>query len=177
MIWESRYWKNDLLRNAVYLKKKMMCQRWTESTMANFEKTIMIGFYIIRKLLEAKKLSGDTIAYTFRAITYRCKNKNVNILNWHKVIELYNLENGVKEDLDLRYVSNKIIHSFVFIGVFGENNNIEAVMFNSDQSKNEKLYSINVIDIIYLFEKAGNDYPEHIEYKLNQKTNEYEVNT
>lgn len=177
MIWESKYWKDDLLRSASFLKKKMMQHRWPESTKAIFEKNIMIGFYVIRKLLEAKKLSGKTSQYTFSAISYYCKDKNVNILNWHKVLELYDMDKGVKETLNLWYVANTIIHSFVFIGVFGENDYIEAVMFNSDRSKNNKLYSIDLNDIIKIFEVAGNDYPEHIEYKLNIHTKEYEVTT
>jgi hypothetical protein len=175
MIWESKYWKSDLLRNSEYLRRKLSQKRWPESSMANFEKAIMISFYIIRKLTEANKLSGNIISHKFPAITYKCKDKNVNILNWHKVIDLYNLDQGTDELLDLRYVSNKIIHSFVFIGVFGENNKIEAVMFNSDQSKKDRLHSLNLVDIIDLFKKAGNDYPRHIEYKFNPKSNEYDV--
>ena len=57
MIWESAYWKEELLRQAEDLKKRSTQTKWSERSLARLEKTIMIGFYSIRKLIEAKKVS------------------------------------------------------------------------------------------------------------------------
>ena len=58
MIWESQYWKDELLRTASKLNKRLNQKRWPESSMASLEKEIMIGFYIIYKLIAAHKLSN-----------------------------------------------------------------------------------------------------------------------
>ena len=57
MIWESQFWKEDLARLALQLKKRTGQRRWSERSLAKLEKEVFIGFYAIRKLLESKKLS------------------------------------------------------------------------------------------------------------------------
>ena len=64
MIWESAYWKDDLLRAACILKEKRHQKLWRESSMARVEKTVMTGFHIIRKLIEARKLSDALMHQT-----------------------------------------------------------------------------------------------------------------
>jgi len=59
MIIESRYWKKELLKIADKLSKRLIYRkRWSEAQFGTFEKEIMIGFYIVRKLIEAKKISN-----------------------------------------------------------------------------------------------------------------------
>ena len=56
MIGESYYWKKELVKLAIKLDKRTKQKRaWTEAQHGTFEKEITIGFYIIRKLIEAKQ--------------------------------------------------------------------------------------------------------------------------
>ena len=61
MINESSHWKNDLLKQAKVLGRYKQQTRWPEVSFAKLEKSNMLGFYVIRKLKEAAKLS-DAIA-------------------------------------------------------------------------------------------------------------------
>jgi hypothetical protein len=52
MIHESHYWKDDLLKSAASLDRRLTQQRWYDGTFADVEKKVMLGFYAIRKLTE-----------------------------------------------------------------------------------------------------------------------------
>ena len=53
MIFETNYWRLELERLARRLKRHMTQSRWLASSDASVEKSVMLGFYSIRKLLEA----------------------------------------------------------------------------------------------------------------------------
>jgi hypothetical protein len=57
MIWESSFWKEELFRNASRIRKRQLLKRWTERSSAGLERDVMTGFYSIRELIEAHKIS------------------------------------------------------------------------------------------------------------------------
>lgn len=48
MIHESSYWKDDLLKLASRLERRLIQTRWDEKNFYTVEKEIFIGFYSIR---------------------------------------------------------------------------------------------------------------------------------
>lgn len=62
MIWDSSYWKEDLGRLADKLKARKVQKKFPERSLACLEKEIFIGCYIIRKLIDAKKLSDSIVS-------------------------------------------------------------------------------------------------------------------
>jgi hypothetical protein len=64
MIYESHYWKDELQAIAKKLRRRRAQRRWSESSFANLEKEVMVGFYSVRKLYEASKLEVDPIIRT-----------------------------------------------------------------------------------------------------------------
>ncbi|ANY19613.1 hypothetical protein A6F68_01094 [Tsuneonella dongtanensis] len=61
MITESHYWKKPLLAGAKAIRKYMDTENVSEAEFARIEREIFIGFYSIRKLLEALgKVSAET---------------------------------------------------------------------------------------------------------------------
>lgn len=82
MIWESCYWKDDLLQisekiSSHYQNLDPECE---EIELVNFEKDIMLGAYIVRKLIEAGKLSNSVMEMKLDVVSYKAL-KNVTILN------------------------------------------------------------------------------------------------
>ena len=97
MIWESYYWKQDLLRQAKNLIRRKSQHRWPEASLAKIEQMVMLGFYSVRKLIEASKISNDLIESPVSIIMYPSKNKSVTLLNWHKLDQLYDRSKPVKK--------------------------------------------------------------------------------
>ena len=66
---ESAYWKEDLLKYAKRFKPVSKPLRWSEKQQVNFEKDVIISFFMIRKVIESTKLSSKTVKY--KATMYR----------------------------------------------------------------------------------------------------------
>ncbi|MDV2502979.1 MAG: hypothetical protein RX318_03390 [bacterium] len=175
MIWESIYWKEDLIRQAKALKKRISQRRWTERSLANLEKTIMLGFYSIRKLIEAKQLTQEIVRSQIPLIAYPWKGKQVTLINWHKVDELYDFERETHVLISLLPVCNKMVHSYVFMPCYNEKSQIHSVLVNSDHSRHEALYLITVSEIIRLFERVGKDYVRMSKMKFDANKGDYEI--
>lgn len=57
MVWESHYWKKELVRAIKRIERKTRQVTWPQRFYARLELDVMISFYMVRKLIEAKKLS------------------------------------------------------------------------------------------------------------------------
>lgn len=125
----------------------------------------MIGFYIIRKLKEASKLT-NTISSTnikatnIKAYKYKSSNAGLNLYNSHKWHNYYDLSNKINCKLDLSFLINQFIHSFIFYPVITNcplsKYHFTSLLFNSDSEKDKFLYELNIQQIIDLFNKIGN---------------------
>lgn len=59
----------------------------------------MVGFYSIRKLIEAKKLNDNMSNMKVQLQSYPGKGKPVALLNWDEIDRLDNLRRGAKMDI------------------------------------------------------------------------------
>jgi hypothetical protein len=158
MIWESCFWKYPLLNLVKEIEEWESTNDIDEAGFARIERELMIGFYSVRKLVEAKKLS-DSVAEE----KLNCKSflniKNVNLKNWHHINKLYDLKTELKEKLDINFVFNQFIHSYVFIIAESDSSSLEGVYFCSDRYRNKKLFHIASSEIRRIFALVGNNYP------------------
>jgi hypothetical protein len=175
MIHESRYWKDDLLKQADALRGRKRQRRWPEVSFARLEQTIMLSFYSIRKLIEASKLSDSTVTQQIPLITYPWTGKTVTRINWHKIHQLYALGSPSNESRDLLFLCHQIVHSYVFMPVFDDSGSLDGIMFTSDRQRNQRLYSMTLDAIIELFERVGNDYPNEMRMVFTPDTQDYNV--
>src|SRR5665213_2100298 len=101
MIWESCYWKEPLLRTAERLRGLKASVELSEEDLANLEREIFVGFYSVRKLIEAiTKLTDRTKLFQVTVSWYQ-NIKPVSWLNNHKIDELYDLKNEHQDIHDL----------------------------------------------------------------------------
>jgi hypothetical protein len=166
MIHESRYWKQPLLEMAERLrsfKAKPPEDLLTDELSAQIERDIFIGFYSVRKLIEAvAKVTDATKNMRVQVWCYENLDEPVHWLNNHKLDELYDLEKARQETRDLPFVAGRIIHSFVFMPYIGETDRLEGILFTSDTDKDKRLYSMKIDDVIGIFERVGNDDPVEV---------------
>lgn len=173
MIWESRFWKDDLLRKAADLRKRKTQRRWAETSLEKLEQLMMLGFYGVRKLHEAAKLSSATMATQIPLIAYPWIGKNVTKLNWHNLDILYDFDAATTEDHDLLFLCHQFVHSFVFMASFDDDDRLDGILFASDRQRHVALLRVSIDQIVSVFEDVGQDYPSTSAYSLNPKTGDY----
>lgn len=83
MIWESCYWKDPLLDIVEQIEFWELSSNLDESDFAEIERQITIGFYSVRKLIDAKKLSDSVAQGKLNCLSFANINE-VNLLNWHR---------------------------------------------------------------------------------------------
>lgn len=178
MIYESRFWKEDLLKQAKSLLKKSTQRKWTENTYFRLEQTVMLGFYSVRKLVEAKKISDVVVEQRVSLSMHKHKDEwdPTTLRNRRKIDRLYNLDEEEVVSRNLRFLCNKMVHSYVFEEFFDDESGLlTGIFFNSDKDRNKALYYIEIQKIIDIFEEVGSDYPTEIRYTANFETLDYDV--
>lgn len=160
MIIESYPWKQPLLAGAKVIRENMDAQDISEAQFAMIEREIFIGFYAIRKLLEATgKVSSETRAMQVALTRYK-KREDQPIVDWYNrsnFWELYDLDSAAPELRDLLYVAHRMVHSFIFILSDGDEGH--GAFFTSDRDKDQRLNFIGTDEIVRVFQVVGLDYP------------------
>ncbi len=167
MIWESCYWKEPLLKERKYLSQFRITNSTKESTLAGLEKRIFISFYAIRKLIEANKLTKSNLSIKWEIASY-LNIARVDIMNWYKIDEKYDLSKETYESKNLRWICNQIIHSFVFVLEFRKSGLFDGVFVSSDRDKNKRVHYLTRKLIFEIFDMVGNDYPYSSFYYRNK---------
>lgn len=160
MITESYYWKRPLLAGAKIIRKHMDAEDISDAQFARIEREIFIGFYAIRKLLEATgKISAETrnMKVVLKRYEKRAGQPMVDWYNRSEFWELYDLDNATLEFRDLLYVAHRMVHSFIF--VLSSDDDGHGAFFTSDRDKETRLNFISTDEIVRVFETVGKDYP------------------
>jgi len=171
MIHQSQYWKEPLIEMARRLAKFSANQDPHEQQLAQVERDVFIGFYSVRKLLEAQdKITDKTRARRIILRWYR-NQEAVTRHNRHRLEALYDFSKPQEEARDLFFVCHRIIHSYIFSPYF-DGKGFAGILFSSDIDKDKKLYLLTVNELITIFELVGNDYPHQIKWERDEDGNE-----
>ena len=162
MIWESSYWKNELEKIGAAITKRCHHQRrWPETSLAKLEREVMIGSFIVRKLMDSNKittiLSNSDVALSY----YPFNGRHVpDHFNWHNIERFYDVESHSEIKLPLREVCNQLIHSFVFLPLLDEaSRHLAGILFSSDKRRNAYLYEIEAGKLVDVFHSVASSYP------------------
>lgn len=177
MIFESCYWKDDLISlsdklKATYMKLNIDCE---DKYLVEFEKDIMIAAYSIRKLLDSGKVSDDIENIKINTFVYKAI-RTVTRLNWHNLDENYE-KNHYRTKKYLRTICNTIIHSYCFIPGFDSRGKLKFLYFNSADKKDIEIYSISLNELSDVLIKVGSDYPNQIQQTYNPEIADYEFHS
>ncbi|WP_027390599.1 hypothetical protein [Chrysiogenes arsenatis] len=172
MIWESCYWKEPLLESALRLSEYSGSESLDESQLVQIEKDIFVGFYTIRKLMDTVKITDSTRDLKVQ-IDWSPNIKQVDLLNNHRIDELYDLNKVGKEERKLKFICDQIVHSYIFMPEENEYGGLAGFYFTSDKDRQKKIFYIAVQGVIDIFNVVGNDYPSGSEYIRNPETGEF----
>jgi len=174
---ESYYWKKDLLSHAKRLKPVKKPKRWSERLVVNFEKEIIISFFLIRKLFETHKLSSSSKSYKANIFSYEASGKKITNLNHCSIDTIYDLENEKKTKKGIIFIANQLIHSCTIFSFRDETRNWDCIYACSDFERNKTIYRIPVNEIIAILNLVGNDYPNSVTMTWSDRLNDYKVHT
>ena len=135
----------------------------------------MIGFYSIRKLIEAHKISDELRDRPVPLRGYPWTGREVNYMNWNRINRNYDLECPVSLQQSVAWIANKLVHSFVFMPKCNERSGLESVLFNSDHTRRKHLYEVTIDQLIALFEEVSENDPASLCLVFNEKTGDYDV--
>lgn len=135
----------------------------------------MLGFYSIRKLIEASKVDDKISRMSVNLRIYPSTGKKVTRINWIAYWELYDLANPNTTKLAIVLLCHQMIHSYVFAIQFSEQKEFESILVSSDRDKNRQAYSVSANEIINIFELVGRNYPNEIKMEFNEKKNDYDI--
>lgn len=170
MISKSWYWKLPLIETAERLRSFQTASDLNEEQLTAIERDVFIGFYSVRKLFETITKVTDATKHLQVQVSWYPNRKHVTWRNSHRVHELYDLAKQLKERRDVWFISSIIIHSFIFTPYVEDQGGLAGIMFTSDRDKDIKLYSMDIDDVIAVFECVGNDDPTTIEWRRNAET-------
>jgi hypothetical protein len=158
MIWESWPWKKELARRAESLRKRKTQKRWSAATSAAVEQDLFIAAFAIRKLLEAAKISDEVECVPVPAVFHNpAKGRVVDLMNWHKIDQLYDLASSAPASFTLREFCNQLIHSFVFMPCMGDAGGLAGVFVTSDRVRRRRLFYFDLDAIIAVMDRVAKD--------------------
>ena len=174
---ESRYWKDELARIVKSIKPLRKPPRWSERAHCVVERDLMIGFFIIRRLIELNKVSSQTRDYGLKV--YACPAIGIEVTQLNKgwIFETYDLENEEQETKKPLYIANQFIHAYVSFVWREETRNWSDVYVVSEFDRNDCIWRIPISVIRKLFILASDDYPSRLISDWCPKKKDYVVTT
>ncbi len=155
MIFETNYWKLELKRLALILRRHITQDRWLAASDASVERCVMIGFYSIRKLLQAFQ-PPPNIKFQSKVTVFPRNQNKLSPICFPEVPEAFDLDKPKIETIGLKKLCDQVIHSYFFSVWLGTDHKLRGVFFSSDYKKDIKVYRMDILAIIELFEKIAN---------------------
>ena len=171
---ESKYWKKDLINLAKNLEKEKVIKKWTEKKQVHFEKEIILNFFIIRKLIETKKISDYLVTKKHKLKAYPKNSTKLTQLNSVDFDELYDLRKFEIKSKNINFICNQLIHSLT-IFAFLKDKKWNSIIMCSDYEKNKWIYEIDRKTIIEILREFGNNYPSKISLTFNESKQDYDT--
>ena len=172
---ESCYWKEDLARIARSLRPVRNPPRWTERSHSVVERDLMVGFFMLRRLIELTKVSSAVRDFRMTVFSSPNSGKVVTLLNRADVDEIYHLDQERKEIKKPLYISNQFIHAYLSFLARDETRNWWSIYIVSDFDRNDCIWRIPTAVIRELFLLASRDYPHSASYVFDATRGDYTV--
>ncbi|WP_417319301.1 hypothetical protein [Erythrobacter aureus] len=184
MVWESWYWKLRLKDLVSEIEKLAVQPDASELDISNLEIATFTGFFLIRKLIEAKtKLSHATENQQVACEVAPKKTGTplVDVMNRFHTHELYELDGFNAARFPLRRICNIFVHSAFLWMVYDVDGYLEGegiitgVHLTSTYDKEKLLYCVSIEEILRLFRSVIDDDMTRLEMYRDPSTNEMKV--
>lgn len=173
---ESLYWKEELARIAKTFHPVAKPKRWSERAVCTVERDVVIGFFIVRRMIELHKVSAH-IADMKLDVFGMPAIKIITKLNRFSLDKNYDWSAERAEEKPALYICNQCIHAYLSHVDRGPDRNWLNFFVVSDFDRNATIWRIPFATIIGLFEAASKDWPSEIRWIFDHRTQEYRVTT
>jgi len=147
MIIESELWKEDLVKIANKLLKRLVQKKWSKRSWFCLEKEIFIGFFAVRKLIEANSIPRDLINRNFKLLML--PRKKIIVDEFDRLVP-YDHVGCEETNINIRDICNQFIHSY-HISPSGSNGTLIGFFINSEYQSKKGIYLITIFDIVEIF--------------------------
>jgi hypothetical protein len=176
MIWESAPWKAELSNVAGRLERRKSQRRWPAASFARVEMEFFIAFYIVRRLLEARKLSNELVSQAILLQAFAPTGKPVHLMNWERIDELYELSaRPLPAELSLREFANEAIHSYVFVPTYREGGGLDGFFLASDHQRLNRLLHVDLDQVIHVLREVAQDEVTHSDWSFDPSKGDWKV--
>lgn len=162
MIFDSRIWKEQLLKKARKLSKWQLQRRWSNRSLVLMEQEIMLGFFAIRKLIDSHKVSDEIVSDLVDVSRVPATGYGASQINAHKIDRLFDLESVTDSRERLRDLYNQVIHSFVFTFLMDEEGRADSFIVASDHKKDSYGMIVRLAVVELLFRRIGENHPASV---------------
>jgi len=117
----------------------------------------------------------STIEHAIPVTSFKSKGSPVTVLNWPQLEAHYDLEHPKKGTVNLLFIVNQFIHSYIFLPCYDDRGCVDGVFVSSDRERKKSLRLVTLADIVEIFGLVGTDYPTMLQAKFNESQEDYDV--
>mgnify|MGYP001159284651 CR=1 FL=1 len=174
MIWESKYWKKDILNLADKLERRITQKKWFNASNANAEKEIMISAYMVRKLFESHKIDETIQEKAIPIIKYSSNGKKISLMRRLSPERYFDIDRPISSKIKVKDLCNNIIHSYIFL-LYIIDGEFKYFWVASDWNKFKFMFQIEVEKYIKILRSIGKNYPTAQAFIFNDKKQDFIV--
>lgn len=170
MIFESGPWRRELVRISNHLTRRQAQRLWRNDSLAALEREVMMGAYIVRKLMDSftkvpHSVARQRIDATMYPATLNVTGEAVDLMNWYELGRWFDFDAGALAPLTVREFCNQIIHSWVFAPCFDDDFKVlEGIFVSSDKMRNRALYFVSLGDVAALYLDVATKEPASVRF-------------
>jgi hypothetical protein len=174
---ESFYWKEELIRISRTIRPKKRPARWTDRAHCLVERDLMLGFFMVRRLIELHKVSSSTRDLWLQVFSCPSRGPPIHRMNGLHINEVYDLATEKREMRKPAYIANQFIHAYTSYVVRDDSRNWSCIYVVSDFDRNDRLWRVPVSEVRRLFLTAAHDNVTNMRMVYNNKKGDYDVVT
>lgn len=158
MIYESWPWRRELERTAKRIGKVQAFKYLRNDTLAILERDIFVGFFSVRKLIDAKSKIERRVS-TMEVQIERCNaTQPMGAYERYEFFDFFDLEKPHKVTKDINYLANQMVHSLLMsFGCLRESDEL-GVFFVSDKDRLKFCNYISLDAIARIFVDVANSH-------------------
>lgn len=151
-------WKQQLLRQAEALHEMALPHRRGDVSSVKLEETIVVGFYGIRRLINAFLLSEALVHRPVDMMAYPARRQPNPFVGEAPLETLYDLRAGHPVSHDLLFLCHQVMHNCIFAPYFDASKAVRGIHVTSDHQRKVALYGIELQTIEVLFQRVGSEH-------------------
>lgn len=182
MITDSSIWKNEIENQISSINLSL--NNGNNKMIKNGEDDFHLFIYIelqkftiytsiiIRKLIEANKISEELLNKNYPIISFKRNQKQMTVLNCYEIEKLYDLDQANKSSVSIKNLSHILIHSYHFIPYYNYPNTELAVeeekptgfYYTSDKIKQDNICLITLNQYFEILREIIFDFITYVEF-------------